>query len=79
MTVCLDLEGLSKTFVTHRVQNQQLWWGSQNLNSGLSTVTTMCTLYIPASASLRMLFPVPGMLFPQSLYIEILPLHQTRV
>lgn len=57
MIVCLDLEGLSKAFVKHTVQNQELG-KSQNLNSGLSTVTSMYTLYIPASVSLFMLFPV---------------------
>jgi len=51
----------------------------QNLNSGLPTVTSMCTLYIPTFVCLFMLFPLPGMLFPQSLYIEIPPMHQIQL
>lgn len=52
---------------------------SQNLNSGLPTVTSMCTLYVPTFVCLFMLFPLPGMLFPPSLYIETLPMRQIQL
>lgn len=78
MVMCLDLEGSQKCLLN--IWSKINSFGEkQNLNSSPPTITSMCTLYIPPFVCLFILFSFPGMFFPQSLYIEILSMHQTWV